>query len=179
MARYGSWGAVPEVFDLRREDWHERRTKLQELLGEKGYAAARRTILNAHFTDPALVAPMWEALKGLGLREGTVLEPGSGMGAFIGLAPQGIAMMGVELDPTTAELARHLYPQAVIRNEGFEVASIPSSSFDGIIGNVPFGDIALNDPVHNAAGHSMHGAVRLPDFKQPWRDLRSRFHSRA
>lgn len=127
IARYGSWGAVPAVFDQRRADWHERRIDLLEILGEKGYEAARLTTINAHFTDPTIVAPMWEAMTSLGFSEGQVLEPGSGMGTFIGLAPETARMTGVELDPTTAELAGHLYPDATIRAEGFETTRFPST----------------------------------------------------
>ncbi|PZT98925.1 MAG: helicase [Gordonia sp. (in: high G+C Gram-positive bacteria)] len=156
MARYGSWGAVPEVFDERRVDWHERRLELLQLLGERGFEAARFTTINAHFTDPAIAAPMWNALTSLGFDQGTVLEPGSGMGTFIGLAPEGASMTGVELDPTTAELAGHLYPQAAIRAEGFETSRFPNNSFDAAIGNVPFGDLKLYDPTHNAGEHSIH-----------------------
>lgn len=156
IARYGSWGAVPEVFDQRRADWHERRIELLELLGQQGYEAARLTTINAHFTDPTIVAPMWEAMTDLGFSEGRVLEPGSGMGTFIGLAPQGARMTGVELDPTTAELAGHLYPHAEIRAEGFETTRFPNGTFDAAIGNVPFGDIKLYDKTHNAGEHSIH-----------------------
>lgn len=156
IARYGSWGAVPEVFDQRRADWHERRIDLLETLGEDGYEAARLTTINAHFTDPTIVAPMWEAMTSLGFSEGRVLEPGSGMGTFIGLAPETARMTGVELDPTTAELAGHLYPQATIRAEGFETTRFPDGTFDAAIGNVPFGDIKLYDKTHNAGDHSIH-----------------------
>ena len=169
IARYGSWGAVPEVFDQRRADWHERRVDLMGLLGEDGYAAARRTTVNAHFTDPAIVAPMWQAMTDLGFYQGTVLEPGSGMGTFIGLAPEGARMTGVELDPTTAELASHLYPQATIRVEGFERSPFPNSTFDAAIGNVPFGDFKLYDRTHNAGEHSIHNhfIIKSLDLVRP------------
>lgn len=156
IAHYGSWGAVPEVFDERRADWHERRIDLLDLLGKDAYNAARLTTLNAHFTDPALAQPMWDAMAALGFTDGNVLEPGSGMGNFIGLAPTGARMTGVELDPTSAELSGHLYPDATIRNEGFETSRFRDGSFDAAIGNVPFGKIALHDKTHNAAGHSIH-----------------------
>src|SRR5699024_6633382 len=73
IARYGSWGAAPGVSDQRRADWHERRADLIDLLGEDGYAAARRTTVNAHSTDPAIAAPMWQAMTDLGFNQGTVL----------------------------------------------------------------------------------------------------------
>ncbi|GAB4097683.1 lactate dehydrogenase [Brachybacterium horti] len=169
IARYGSWGAVPEVFDNRRHDWHEHRIELREALGETGYEAARLTTINAHFTDPAIAAPMWHALENLGFTDGRVLEPGSGMGTFIGLAPAGARMTGVELDPTTAELASHLYPQAEIRAEGFENTRIPNDTFDAAIGNVPFGDIKLYDKSHNAGEHSIHNhfIIKSLDLVRP------------
>lgn len=144
------------MFDKRRADWHEHRIELLETLGEKAFEAARLTTINAHFTDPAIVAPMWNAMSELGFEQGTVLEPGSGMGTFIGLAPTGARMTGVELDPTTAELASHLYPQANIRAEGFEATRLPNGTFDAAIGNVPFGDFKLYDRTHNAGEHSIH-----------------------
>lgn len=156
MARYGSWGAVAQVFDERRVDEHERRITLMEMLGKDGYEAARRTTINAHFTDPAIAQPIWETLQGLGFEGGRVLEPGSGMGTFIGLAPEGARMTGVELDPTTAELASHLYPQATIRNEPFQDTKAKNGSFDAAIGNVPFADIKPYDPVHNPGEFSLH-----------------------
>lgn len=169
IARYGSWGAVPEVFDQRRMDWHERRLELLDLLGKEGFEAARRTTINAHFTDPAIAGPMWEAMTDLGFNGGTVLEPGSGMGTFIGLAPEGAQMTGVELDPTTAELAGHLYPQATIRNEGFETTRFPDGTFDAAIGNVPFGDFKLHDRAHNAGRHSIHNhfIIKSLDLVRP------------
>lgn len=156
IARFGSWGAVPEVFDERRQDWHSARIELMETLGRDGYEAARRTTLNAHFTDPAIVRPMWESLNVLGLKSGNVLEPGSGMGTFIGLAPSRLQMTGVELDPTTAELSSYLYPDATIRAEGFEGTNLPLNYFDGAIGNVPFGNFKLHDRTHNAGDHAIH-----------------------
>ncbi|MDN6301463.1 MAG: methyltransferase domain-containing protein [Brachybacterium sp.] len=140
-----------------------------EMLGEEGYEAARATTLNAHFTDPAIAAPMWNAMSELGFEHGTVLEPGSGMGTFIGLAPQGARMTGVELDPTTAELASHLYPQASIRAEGFETTRFPDETFDAAIGNVPFGNFKLYDKTHNAGEHSIHNhfIIKSLDLVRP------------
>ncbi|MCA6504009.1 MAG: hypothetical protein IM542_07535 [Pseudanabaena sp. M165S2SP1A06QC] len=48
--------------------------------------------------------------------------------------------VGVELDPTFAQIARLLYPEAQIYAQGFEKVSLSDSSFDLAIGNVPFGN---------------------------------------
>lgn len=46
-------------------------------------------------------------------------------GNFIGMAPPGTDMVGVELDPTTAAIASALYPHATIHNESFAATPWP------------------------------------------------------
>ena len=89
LSRWSSWGAVPQVFDDARDEWAADRAVLTDLLTAEQYAQARRTVLNAHYTDPRYVNAVWDAVAGLGLESGRVLEPGSGSGTFIGLAPSG------------------------------------------------------------------------------------------
>lgn len=156
LAAWSSWGAIPQVFDESRDDWAAERAELRSLLSESEWAAASRTTINAHYTDPAIVSAMWAAAGRLGLTDGQVLEPGAGSGTFIGLAPAGIRMTGVELDPTTARIAQALYPAAAIRAESFADTRYPAGSFDAAIGNVPFGNVTLYDQLHNANGHSLH-----------------------
>ncbi len=158
LARWGSWGAsgVAEVFDESRTEYEADRAELRELLDETEYAAARRTVINAHYTDPAIATEVWGALTALGFQGGRVLEPGSGAGTFIGLAPEGAQMTGVELDPVTAAISQALYPEATIRTESFADTRMPGGVFDAAVGNVPFSRNTLHDPRHNAAGHSMH-----------------------
>ena len=156
LSRWCSWGAVPQIFDRDRDDWAEERAELQELLGEAGWAAARRTTLNAHYTHPAIAGEMWRLAGELGFREGRVLEPGAGAGVFIGLAPDGADITGVELDDTTAAIAQALYPAARIHARSFANMRMRDGSFDLAIGNVPFGDVRLHDPRHNRQRHSIH-----------------------
>ncbi|MEX0705939.1 MAG: hypothetical protein WD041_04915, partial [Nitriliruptoraceae bacterium] len=120
------------------------------------WRAAERTTINAHYTDPVIVARMWQTLRSLGFDGGTVLEPGSGAGTFIGLAPETARMVGVELDPVTASICAGLYPHAEVRVESFADTRLPAGQFDATVGNVPFADVRLHDPVHNAGRHSMH-----------------------
>jgi N12 class adenine-specific DNA methylase len=124
--------------------------------------AARRTVLNAHYTSAPVVAEMWRAATGLGFTAGPVLEPGCGSGNFIGFAPPGAEITGVELDPTTAEIARHLYgARATIHTSGFEDLPLPDGSFDLVIGNVPFAKVTPHDPRHNRGRHSLHNYFLL------------------
>ena len=158
LARWGGWGAqgLSQIFDEDRDEHAPMRAQLAELLSEDEYAAARRTTINAHYTDPGIVTGVWSALQGLGFTGGRVLEPGCGSGTFIGAAPATAEMVGIELDPVTAGIAALLYPNATVRAESFADSRFPEGHFDAVVGNVPFSDVVLHDPRHNAAALSMH-----------------------
>ncbi len=160
LAQWSGWGAIPEVFDNRARilaQWGDEHAELLDLLGGKGFAQARQTTLNAHYTDPAVVAELWRAAARAGLPDGAVvLEPGCGAGHFVGTAPQSVRMVGVEIEPISAKIAHYLYPSQQIRNHGFERNFAPENTFTGAIGNVPFGRFAPVDPIHNADGLSIH-----------------------
>lgn len=148
------------MFDASKGEWDTERAHLRELLNDEEWSAAERTTINAHYTDPLIARQMWRALTSLGFTGGSVLEPGSGAGTFIGLAPHTAQMTGVELDPLTAAISHALYPHAEVRAESFADTKLRADSFDAAIGNVPFSDVKLHDPVYNAsrgAGrHNMH-----------------------
>ncbi|MCK8671612.1 DEAD/DEAH box helicase family protein [Rhodococcus sp. HM1] len=160
LAQWSGWGAVPEVFDNRPKmlaQWGDEHAELLDLLGEKGFAQARATTLNAHYTDPAIVAELWRAAARAGLPDGALLlEPGCGAGHFVGTAPEKVRMVGVEIEPISAKIAHYLYPSQQIRNHGFERNFAPENTFTGAIGNVPFGKFAPVDPIHNPGGLSIH-----------------------
>ncbi len=156
LAAWSSWGAIPQVFDPAKTEWDGVRTELTGLLDKPAMTAASRTTINAHYTDPAIAAAMWQALSDLGLTAGTVLEPGCGAGTFIGLAPTSMQMIGVELDPTTAAIAQALYPDATIKAESFAATTIPDGELDAAIGNVPFANVVLHDPIHNRTSLALH-----------------------
>lgn len=156
LARWSGWGAVPEVFDDLRTDMGWARDRLAEMLDPTELARARSSMLNAHYTDPDLVQQVWTAVTELGFERGRVLEPGCGTGNYIGLAPAGAQVVGVEVEPTTAAIAAALQPQAQIRSESFAESRFPNGSFDLVVGNVPFARTVLSDKVHNTGRHSIH-----------------------
>lgn len=153
---WSGWGAIPEVFDRLRDDLQWAREELEGLLDGPALAAARSSVLNAHYTDPDLVDPIWSALGRLGFTGGRVLEPGCGTGNFLGSAPPGAELTGVEIEPTTAAIARALYPQAEVLTESFADTRASHGSFDLVVGNVPFAKLVLNDRLHNGGRHSIH-----------------------
>lgn len=156
MARWGSWGAIPGIFDSTQPQWSTQREQLRELLTGDEYAAASRTTLNAHYTSPEIAAGLWQAVTRLGFTDGNVLEPGCGSGVFMGTAPAGAHMTGIELDPITAAIAAHLHPAHTVVAQSFADTRVPAGSFDVAIGNVPFGDVQLHDPAHNPTNESLH-----------------------
>ncbi|KWX20438.1 helicase [Mycolicibacterium wolinskyi] len=156
LAAWSGWGAVPGVFDQRSETFAAERDRLRELLTADQYRQAEASVLNAHYTDPAVAHVIWQALQRAGFSGGRVLEPGCGSGTFISHAPDDAVMVGVENDAITAAIAAHLYPSAQIRHEGFEATRVPENSFAAVIGNVPFGRYVIADPSHNPQRLTVH-----------------------
>ncbi|PJN21149.1 DEAD/DEAH box helicase family protein [Kitasatospora sp. CB02891] len=157
LARWSGWGAVPQVFeDNPPENLADFAVELRELLDEPQWLAARHNTLNAHYTDAHLVQEVWRLVEGLGFTDGEVLEPGCGSGNFIAFAPDGARMTGIEVDPTTSAITKLLYPDAVVRREGFERTRVPEGHFDLVVGNLPFGRYEVADLVHNKGNHSVH-----------------------
>ena len=154
LVRYVGWGGIPQVFASWQEpdasDWREERQTIERLLTPAQYEAARASTLNAHYTAPAVVSAMYDAVERLGFTGGRVLEPAVGLGHFFGLMPEEMharsKLTGIELDPVTAGIAAKLYPDADVRAQGFEHAALVDGSFDLAISNVPFGDYRPIDP---------------------------------
>jgi N12 class adenine-specific DNA methylase len=156
LGHWSGWGAIAEVFDPANQRWAALRSELRQLLDDQAWTAAERTTINAHYTSAEVVQAMWRAVADLGFAGGRVLEPGCGSGNFLGFAPMPIEAVGVELDPTTAAIARALYPSAQIRTESFADTRLPPGHFGLTIGNVPFGKLALHDPTYNPGRASIH-----------------------
>jgi hypothetical protein len=155
------WGGIPQVFAYYgAPEWQAERDRLKALLPSEQFEAARASTLNAHYTSTTVISGIYEAVERLGFRGGRVLEPALGIGHFFGLMPPEIAarsrLTGIELDPLTASIARHLYPDADIRAQGFEAARLVEASFDLAISNVPFGDYKLHDPQFNERNFLVH-----------------------
>lgn len=158
LARWSGWGAIPQLFDDERAELADARAIAKRLLGtDEAWAAARRTTLNAHYTSAEVVTEVWRTTQRLGLTQGRVLEPGCGSGNFIGLAPDGLDLVGIELDPTTANVAHHLYgARAEIVSSRFEDYQAPDGTFDAAVGNVPFAKVTPHDPRHNRHRLALH-----------------------
>src|ERR1019366_4076489 len=124
LARYSGWGALSNVFQrYPRSDWEDIAREIRQLLTPEEYDSARGSTPNAHFTSPAVIQAMWEAMQRFGLgASAQILEPSMGVGHFFGLMPEsllpGCRRTGVELDSITARIAKQLYPDAAIFAKG-------------------------------------------------------------
>ena len=146
MGRWHGWGAAPQVF--AHPDWATERAELEGLVGAEGLAAAERTTLNAHYTDPRIAQAMWDAVPES--HHGPTLEPGCGRGVFMALAPVNATVTGVELDPTTAQVAQARFEgRHDVIGGSFADTPIANGQAVTAIGNVPFGAYRLFDPSDN------------------------------
>ena len=158
LSRYVGWGGIPEVFDESKSEWSKEYAELKSLLTPEEYEAARGSTLNAHYTSPAVIRAIYEAVGSMGFEGGRILEPSMGVGNFFGLLPesmQGSQLNGVELDSITGRIAKQLYPEANITVAGFETTNRPGF-YDLAVGNVPFGQYQVHDPEYDRLGFSIH-----------------------
>ena len=170
LSRYVGWGGIPEVFDENKPDWSKEYAELKSLTPDE-YEAARGSTLNAHYTSPAVIKAIYEAVGSMGFEGGRILEPSMGVGNFFGLLPESMAgsqLYGVELDSITGRIAQQLYPEANITVAGFETTNRPSY-FDLAVGNVPFGQYQVHDPEYDRLGFSIHNyfAAKMLDQVRP------------
>ena len=158
LSRYVGWGGIPDAFDPEKPAWASEYTQLKELLTPEEYAAARSSILNAHYTSPTVIQAIYEAVGRMGFETGNILEPSMGVGNFFGMLPEEMRnsrLYGVELDPVSGRIAKQLYPKADITVGGFETTD-RRDFFDLAIGNVPFGQYQVNDKAYNKLNFSIH-----------------------
>ena len=148
LSKYVGWGGLSEAFDENNSAWATEYLELSSVLTPEEYASARESTLTAFYTPPEVITAIYKAMEQMGFKEGNLLEPSCGIGNFIGMLPdtmQDSKIYGVELDTISAGIAQQLYQKTTIAAQGFEETNLPDSFFDGVIGNVPFGDFKVSD----------------------------------
>ena len=148
LSKYVGWGGLSEAFDENNSAWATEYLELSSVLTPEEYASARESTLTAFYTPPEVITAIYKAMEQMGFQEGNLLEPSCGIGNFIGMLPdamQNSKIYGVELDTISAGIAQQLYQKTTIAAQGFEETNLPDSFFDGVVGNVPFGDFKVSD----------------------------------
>ena len=159
LSRYVGWGGLSMAFDEHNAAWVEEFKELYASLSPEEYRAAMESTLTAFYTPPVVIKAMYDALDRLGFSQGNILEPSCGTGNFFGLLPESMQnskLHGVEIDSLTGRIAKQLYQKANIAIEGFEKTNLPDNHFDVVLGNVPFGEIRVNDSRYNAQKFLIH-----------------------
>lgn len=161
LAKYVGWGGLAQAFDEHNTAWQNEYKELKDVLSVEEYAAAKGSVLNAHYTSKTVIDGIYKALTRFGVKgNNRILEPAMGTGNFFGFMPQEIAdgakLYGVELDRVTGKIATKLYPQAKIQIKGFEETAFQDNSFDLMVTNVPFGGYTVFDPDYNKYNFYIH-----------------------
>ena len=159
LSKYVGWGGLSEAFDESNSSWADEFIELYTALSPDEYASARESTLTAFYTPPEVITAIYKAMEQLGFKEGNLLEPSCGIGNFIGMLPDSMKeskVYGVELDTVSAGIAQQLYQKTSIAAQGFEEVNLPDSFFDGVIGNVPFGDFKVSDKRYDKQNFLIH-----------------------
>ena len=155
LSQYVGWGGLPQFFEQSNSHYNE----LKDLLTDSEYTSARESTLTAFYTPPTVINAVYKVLENMNFKNGNLLEPSCGIGNFIGMLPitmQDSKVYGVELDTISAGIAQQLYQKSSIAAQGFENVNIPDSFFDGVVGNVPFGDFKVVDKKYDKHNFLIH-----------------------
>jgi N12 class adenine-specific DNA methylase len=173
LALYVGWGAMKGAFDWHmgqmvdgngdlkypyaKDDiknwvrqWGKTNAELKRLMTQTEWEEAAASSLNAHYTRECVVDELWNAAIHLGWQGGLVVEPGCGIGKVISRRPKNtkepVTIVGIEKDPISAAIAKHLYPSQKIINLPLQRAEMPTNMATLAIGNVPFHQVGPYDP---------------------------------
>ena len=143
-----------------RPGWEDIGAAIADAVTPEEYAALQRATQYAHYTPEPIIRGLWRAAQHLGFTGGRVLEPGMGTGLFFALLPDSLRatsrLTGIEYDPVTARIARHIHPQARVLCEDYTSSQLPGG-FDLAIGNPPFADrIVRADPTTSGMDLRLH-----------------------
>lgn len=160
LAKYAGWGGLADAFDPGKAAWKAEYEELKQLLNPEEYASAKASTTTSFYTPLPVMKAVYRALESFGLQnDAKILEPACGTGRFFGALPSFLKdakLYGVEIDSIPARIAKKLYPAAHIRCDGFERVEYSDNRFDGVVGNVPFGNFGLADAKYDRYRFLIH-----------------------
>lgn len=99
-----------------------------------------------YYTPKAVAEGVWDAVKAIGFNGGKVLDPCSGVGIFGATSPLNCTIDACELNPDSGKINSLLNDGPGYRTHigPFEefASAVPDESYDAVVSNVPFGDVA-------------------------------------
>ena len=159
LARYVGWGGLANALTPGKSGWEAQYEEARHLLSEEEFRAAQESTLTAYYTEQSIIRHIYDALERFGFHGGNILDPAMGTGNFFSVLPEGMAesrLYGVEIEPVSGHIAKHLYPGVHIQVTGFEHASHPDQFFDVVIGNIPFNSVKVDDSRYNRYNFRIH-----------------------
>jgi len=153
LASFMGWGQFAPAFAPTPEGkWVQVAEQLEEILPGDAFFEASMQVDTSFFTPTMVTDAVYGILRSVGFTGGRAFEPGCGAGAFMTAAPadMDIAWTGIDIDPTSARIAKLLHPAATILTGRLEKTEVRDGTFDVAIGNVPFSGTRI----HDGAGRS-------------------------
>ena len=169
LSRYNGWGGLSQAFDENNPKLGMRSKAFLDTLSDEELQSAKSSVNSSFYTPHDVVERIYDQVERLGFKGGEVLEPSVGIGNFFGLMPRNLKdasnLTGVEIDNLTARIARKLYPNAQIINEGYQKFN-PMKKYDLVISNPPFSSSPIYDNVRkNLNGLNMHSYFALKNLE--------------
>ena len=126
----------------------------------------KNSVMTAFYTPAPVVREIAASLREAGIVPKRILDPSAGMGEFIRsfdtIAAEGHTTFGFEKDILTGQMLSALHPKDKIRIRGFEeIETKLNGSFDVVSSNIPFGDVAVFDPVFSKTAESARKVARM------------------
>ena len=126
----------------------------------------KNSVMTAFYTPAPVVREIAASLQEAGIVPKRILDPSAGLGEFIrsfdGIAAEGHTTFGFEKDILTGQMLSALHPEDKIRIRGFEeIESKLGGYFDVVSSNIPFGDVAVFDPVFSKTDEPARKVARM------------------
>lgn len=139
LRKYSGWGGLGTFFN---DDSSVENKQLRDLLSDEEYQDAVMSINSAYYTPATVIDSLWDIAAEMGFKGGSVVEGSAGIGNIIGQMPREMSrrsdIEAVEIDNTSGNILKLLYPDAKVHIQGFQDTVIPNGSVDLAITNVPF-----------------------------------------
>lgn len=147
LSKYEGWGNLSKMFENP-----ETKKELQVLVKDSIFEGIQSSILTSYYTEDFVIQFIYRVLEYMGIKGSlNILDPAIGTGNFFRMLPenlQGSNLYGIELEKTSADIAKQLFQSANIQNCAFEDAKLKENYFDLVIGNVPFGNFSCTDKTY-------------------------------
>ena len=126
----------------------------------------KNSVMTAFYTPAPVVQEIAASLREAGIVPKRILDPSAGMGEFIRsfdtIAAEEHTTFGFEKDILTGQMLSALHPEDKIRIRGFEeIESKLGGYFDVVSSNIPFGDVAVFDPVFSKTDEPARKIARM------------------